>query len=100
MILADISKLEDYAFGLDDFNAENIQNGTFEWDRFINFKCIKNNDIVPTYDAIPIDDIKKAREEIEELNIYFDNDYLSSNNEPMFKCKEVLAIIDKLIEGI
>ena len=47
--------------------------------------------------AIPIDKIKKAREEIDDLDRHFDNDYFSSNNDSMFKRSEVLEILDKLI---
>ena len=44
-----------------------------------------------------LDKIKKAREEIDDLDRHFDNDYFSSNNDSMFKCSEVLEILDKLI---
>ena len=48
-------------------------------------------------------DGKKAMEEkleqikakIEQLDIYYDNDYFSGNKDPMYKCNEVLQIIDK-----
>lgn len=50
-------------------------------------------------DAIPLDRIKKAREEIDDLYRYFDNDYCSGNKDSMFKCSDVLAIIDRLIES-
>lgn len=40
----------------------------------------------------------KIRAEIEELDRYFDNDYFSTNNCPMYKCNEVLLIIDKYRE--
>ena len=39
--------------------------------------------------------IDKIRAEIEDLDRYFDNDYFSGNNDPMYKCNEVLQIIDK-----
>ena len=39
--------------------------------------------------------LDKIRAEIEELDRYFDNDYFSTNNCPMYKCNEVLMIIDK-----
>ena len=39
--------------------------------------------------------LDKMRAEIEELDIYYDNDYFSTNNCPMYKCNEVLLIIDK-----
>lgn len=46
-----------------------------------------------------LDKLKKAREEIDDLDRYFDNDYFSSNNDAMFKCNEVLEILDRLIES-
>lgn len=49
--------------------------------------------------SIPLDKIKQAREEIDDLYRYYDNDYWSDNNDSMFKCSEVLEIIDKLIES-
>lgn len=39
--------------------------------------------------------LDKIRAEIEELDRYYDNDYFSTNNCPMFKCADVLQIIDK-----
>lgn len=39
--------------------------------------------------------LDKMRAEIEELDRYYDNDYFSTNNCPMYKCNEVLLIIDK-----
>jgi hypothetical protein len=39
--------------------------------------------------------LDKIRAEIEELDRYYDNDYFSSNNCPMYKCNEVLQVIDK-----
>jgi len=39
--------------------------------------------------------LDKMRAEIEELDRYYDNDYFSANNCPMYKCNEVLLIIDK-----
>lgn len=51
----------------------------------------------PTVKAISLDKVKKAREEIDDLDRHFDNDYFSSNNDAMFKCNEVLEILDRLI---
>ena len=44
-----------------------------------------------------LDKVKKAREEIDDLSRYFDNDSYSGNEDSMFKCSEVLEILDKLI---
>lgn len=41
------------------------------------------------------DALDKIRAEIEELDRHYDNDYFSGNNDPMYKCNEVLQIIDK-----
>lgn len=46
-----------------------------------------------------INKVKKAREEIDDLDRYFDNDLYSNNTDSMFKCSEVLEILDKLIES-
>lgn len=51
----------------------------------------------PTVRAISLDKVKKAREEIDDLARYFDNDCCSDNRDSMFKCSEVLEILDKLI---
>lgn len=47
--------------------------------------------------SIPLDKVKEAREEIDNLDIYFDNDLYTDNTDSMFKCDEVLEILDKLI---
>jgi hypothetical protein len=39
--------------------------------------------------------LNKIRAEIEDLDIFYDNDYFSSNRDAMFKCSDVLQIIDK-----
>lgn len=46
-----------------------------------------------------VDKIKQAREEIDDLDRYFDNDLWTDNTDSMFKCSEVLEILDKLIES-
>ena len=52
-----------------------------------------------TVQAIPLDEVKQARREIHDLERYFDNDLYTDNEDSMFKCNEVLAILDKLIES-
>jgi hypothetical protein len=59
----------------------------------------KVEELAQTIQAIPLDKVKQAREEIDDLDRYFDNDYFSSNRDAMFKCIEVLEILDKLIES-
>lgn len=39
--------------------------------------------------------LDKIRAEIDELEIYYDNDYFSGNRDAMFKCNEVLQIIGR-----
>lgn len=41
------------------------------------------------------DILDKIRAEIEQLETYYDNDYFSGNRDAMFKCNDVLEIIDK-----
>ena len=41
------------------------------------------------------DVLDKIRAEIEQLETYYDNDYFSGNRDAMFKCNDVLEIIDK-----
>jgi len=52
---------------------------------YIPFKIIAN--------GTPLDDVKA---EIEDLDRYYDNDYFSTNNCPMYKCNEVLQILDNI----
>lgn len=37
----------------------------------------------------------KIKAEIEELDVFYDNDYFSNNKDAMFKRNEILQIIDK-----
>ena len=39
--------------------------------------------------------LDKIRAEIEELDLFYDNDYFSGNREPMYMCNEVIKILDK-----
>jgi len=39
--------------------------------------------------------LDKIRAEIEDLDVFYDNDYFSGNRDAVFKRNEVLAIIDK-----
>ena len=42
-----------------------------------------------------VDVLDKIRAEIEDLDRFYDNDYFSGNRDSMFKCNEVMQIIDK-----
>ena len=51
---------------------------------------------LPSVQSKPKTDVlDKIRAEIMSLDIFYDNDYFSSNRDAMFKCSEVLQIIDK-----
>lgn len=53
---------------------------------------------MPVIDSkVLLNKIKEAKTEIDDLDRYYDNSYNSSNNEPMFKCEEVIEILNKLI---
>ena len=56
-----------------------------------------STDLLHTVKAIPLDKIKKAREKIDDLDRHFDIDYFSGNKDSVFRCNEVLEILDKLI---
>lgn len=43
--------------------------------------------------------LDKIRVEIDELEVHYDNDYFSGNRDAMFKCNDVLQIIDKYRES-
>ena len=52
---------------------------------------------MPTVKAIPLDKIKQAREEIENLEVQIQSYH---NDDPMISQSDVLEILDKLIEGV
>ena len=52
---------------------------------------------MPTVKAIPLDKIKQAREEIENLEVQIQSYH---NDDPMISQSDVLGILDKLIEGV
>ena len=93
----DLDKLQDFAFMPDELAMEPM----CEWDRFINIKCLDNDSIIPTVQAIPLDKIKQTREEIENIDIV---SYLEITNEIECSLKDVrmakkfaTAILDKLL---
>lgn len=53
------------------------------------------HNIPPVIPQPKTETLDKIRAEIEELSIYYDNDCYYGNKDAMFKCKEVLKIIDK-----
>jgi len=51
------------------------------------------------YEKGKADVLDKIRAEIEDLDRFYDNDYFSGNRDSMFKCNEVMQIIDKYTKG-
>ena len=45
--------------------------------------------------APTVDVLEQIRQEIDDLDRHYDNDYFSGNRDAMFKCNDVLQIIDK-----
>ena len=68
-----------------------------EWEEepFINKPCISTG--VCHEDKVKV--LEQIRDEIAELEIYYDNDYFSGNRDAMFMCNDVLQIIDKYKAG-
>ena len=54
-----------------------------------------DHEILKAYSDGADDILDKLRAEIEDLDIFYDNDYFSSNRDAMFKCSDVLQVIDK-----
>ena len=50
-------------------------------------------------DVIPLEKVRQAKEKIDDLDRFYDNDYFTSDGSPMFKSKDVLGILIKLIES-
>jgi hypothetical protein len=81
---------------------------TFEPIRVLNFDehkyevtgmaLFKDVEKIPIIKAIPLDEIKRVRKEIDDLSRYYDNDLYTDNVDSMFKCDEALEVIDKLIK--
>lgn len=87
----DLNKLQNYAFTVNELAMSPIASS---WDKFINLKCLGNESIIPTVQAIPLDKVKQAREEIENLETQIQSYH---NDNPMISQSDVLAILDKLI---
>lgn len=93
----DLDKLQDYAFTPDEIAMEPMVSRH----KFINFGCLDNESIIPTVQAIPLEKVKQAREEIENIDIVC---YLEVTNEIECSIKDVrmakkfaTTILDKLI---
>lgn len=93
----DLNKLQDFAFTPNELALEPMVSRK----KFINIGCLDNESIVPTVQAIPLDIIKQAREEIENIDIV---SYLEVTNEIECSIKDVrmakkfaTTILDKLI---
>lgn len=58
----------------------------------------KDIEKIPTVEAIPLDEVKKAREEIENLKLH-KAQFLTNDNKVCIDSDTVLAILGKLIES-
>lgn len=76
-----------YKCGLEDGKRKALEQESTEWQR--------DHAILKAYSDGANDVLDKIRAEIEDLDIFYDNDYFSSNRDAMFKCSDVLQIIDK-----
>ena len=78
-------------------NAEAIKELSYIADEMPSMECADWKEAISmaikALEQEPI--LDKIRAEIEELDRYYDNDYFSTNNRPMYACSDVLQIIDK-----
>lgn len=90
----DLNKLQDYAFTPNEIAMSPMTS----WNsKFINIKCLDNEDLVPTAKAISLDKFKQAREEIEQAYGDFDG------YDPCALCwysSRVDEILDRLISEV
>lgn len=93
----DLDKLQDYAFTVNEIETYLGDNNY----KFINFKCLDNESLIPTVKAISIDEIKAAKEEIKNIDM---GSYLEvikeiecNDREVRLSKKFAIAILDKLI---
>lgn len=59
----DLVKLQDYAFTPDEIAMSSM----CSWDKFINIKCLENESIIPTIQAIPLDKVKQTLEKLDKI---------------------------------
>ncbi len=92
----DLNKLQDYAFRPDEIAIDIMCTC-----RFINIKCLDNESIIPTVQAIPLEKVKQAREEIENMGmgsyLEFMKEIACNDREVRMSKKFAIAILDKLI---
>lgn len=93
----DLDKLQDYAFTPNEIAAELMVSNQ----KFINIKCLDNESLISTVKAIPLDRIKQAKEEIENIGM---GSYLEvieaiecNDREVRMSKKFATAILAKLI---
>lgn len=95
--IIDLNKLQDYAFTPDEIAMEPMVSKH----KFIGIGCLENESIVPTVQAIPLDKIKQAREEIENIGmgsyLEFMKEIACNDREVRMSKKFAIAILDKLI---
>lgn len=65
----DLVKLQDYAFTPDEIAMSPM----CSWDKFINIKCLENESIIPTIQAIPLDEVKQTLEKLDKIKQIIDD---------------------------
>lgn len=86
----DLNKLQDYAFTPNELVMEPMVSRH----KFIGIGCLENESIVPTVQAIPLDKVKQAREEMTAYIEPTTGQWTSGFNNGVNTCIEIL---DKLI---
>ena len=92
----DLELLKDFAFSPNEL----IELGATNDEKFINYKCLTNEGIMPTIKAIPLDELKKAREEVEDIGWQSCRSRIIDGKRvhtELIDRKDVLEILDRLI---
>lgn len=93
----DLNILQDYAFTPNEIAMAPMCSS----DKFINIKCLDNESIIPTVQAIPLDKVKQAREEIESIGmgsyLEFMKEIACNDREVRLSKKFATTILDKLL---
>lgn len=84
----DLDRLQVYAFTPDELAMSPMCSR----DKFINLKCLDNESIIPTVQAIPLEELQAMRKEMKS------EIYIEDNSEPVILADFVLKTIDEYIE--